>query len=216
MSSFTRTLFRLLKNASMWVKPFSSSTDYWRHRYARGGDSGAGSYGSRAAFKAGTINAFVAKENLQSIIEFGCGDGNQLTLASYPRYHGFDVSEAAVTRCRDLFAKDPSKSFDLVSRYDGKKAELVLSLDVVYHLVEDSTFESYMHTLFGAATRYVMIYSTNSDDNPWYKHPHVRHRHFSRWIAERLPRWQLIQTLRDDPRGLDGRMTTDFYIYRPA
>jgi SAM-dependent methyltransferase len=216
MSGLSEALRRLLQNASFWTKPFQGSGDYWQRRYARGGDSGAGSYGSTAAFKAQTINAFVAREQLQTVVEFGCGDGNQLTLARYPRYQGFDVSAAAVARCRERFASDASKSFDLVGDYRGQQAELALSLDVIYHLVEDATFEAYLRTLFGAATRYVVIYSTDSDRNPWYRHPHVRHRHFSRWIAQHLPAWQLAETVPPGLPGDGGRLTTDFYIYRPV
>lgn len=216
MSGLSRALHRLLQNAVLWLRPFHGSTDYWQHRYARGGDSGAGSYGRRAAHKAETINAFVSRENIQSVIEFGCGDGNQLQLARYPRYRGFDVSAAAVARCRELFASDPTKSFDLMDRYDGQKAELALSLDVLYHLVEEATFDAYLRTLFGAATRYVMIYSTDSDRNPWYGQPHVRHRRFSRWVERQLPQWRLLQTIPGEPGAQAGRASTDFHIYRPA
>lgn len=214
MKDLPRVLRRWLQNAALRILPFRGSTDYWRDRYARGGDSGAGSYGSLAAFKAGTINAFVAREQLQSVIEFGCGDGNQLSLARYPRYRGFDVSEAAIARCRAAFASDPGKSFELMSRYDGENAELALSLDVVYHLVEDATFESYMRTLFGAATRNVIVYSTNSDENPWYGHGHVKHRNFTRWVAEHLPHWRLVQTVPGLPGSASGGLTTDFHFYR--
>ena len=216
IADLSRALLRLLKNASLKLQPFRGSTDYWRDRYARGGDSGAGSYGRRATLKADTINAFVARENIQSVIEFGCGDGNQLTLARYPRYHGFDVSDAAVARCRERFAPDASKAFDPVSRYDGQRAELALSLDVNYHLVEDAVFESYMRQLFGAASRYVLVYSTDGDANPWYGHAHVRHRHFSRWIAQHLPGWRLLQTLPGDGSRDAGGLTTDFHIYQPV
>lgn len=68
-----------------------------------GGNSGVGSYGMFAEFKAGVINDFVSMNNIQSVVEFGCGDGNQLKLANYPIYKGYDVSKAAVASCRKLF-----------------------------------------------------------------------------------------------------------------
>jgi hypothetical protein len=58
---------------------FKSSETYWIARYKRGGDSGRGSYGKLAQFKAGVINKFVEANKINTIIEFGCGDGNQLT-----------------------------------------------------------------------------------------------------------------------------------------
>ena len=40
-------------------------------------------------------------------------------------------------------------------------ADLAISLDVVYHLIEDQVFEAYMKHLFAAGKRYVVVYSTN-------------------------------------------------------
>ena len=86
--------------------------------------------------------------------EFGCGDGHQLLLAQYPRYIGLDISKTAIGLCKRKFSGDPTKSF---FAYDGDcfvdragvfAADLAMSLDVVYHLVEDPTFESYMTHLF--------------------------------------------------------------------
>lgn len=171
--------------------PFPGTAAYWENRYSAGGDSGAGSYTIFAEFKAEVINEFVAEHNVQSVIEFGCGDGNQLTLAKYTTYSGYDVSSSAISRCRELFKSDSSKSFRLMNEYDGDKADLALSLDVLYHLVEDDVFDSYMRTLFEASNRYVIIYASDSSDNRDYEGTHVRCRQFTRWIQENLPNWKL-------------------------
>src|SRR5690348_11631317 len=59
---------------------FAGSSIYWEQRYLAGGTSGAGSFGRLAQFKAETINAFASRANIQTVIEFGCGDGRQLRL----------------------------------------------------------------------------------------------------------------------------------------
>lgn len=41
------------------------------------------------------------------------------------------------------------------------KGDLALSLDVIYHLIEDEIFEKYMKDVFRASTKYVIIYSTD-------------------------------------------------------
>jgi SAM-dependent methyltransferase len=82
---------------------FPGSKRYWENRYCQGGNSGAGSYGELAEFKAETLNKFVAENNIHSVIEFGCGDGNQLMLANYPYYTCVDVSPKAIEICRELF-----------------------------------------------------------------------------------------------------------------
>ncbi len=56
--------------------------------------------------QADVINRFVEDEKINSVIEFGCSDGNQLRLLSIPGYIGFDVSETAIALCRKLFARD--------------------------------------------------------------------------------------------------------------
>ena len=187
------------------------SSEFWQKRYAEGGTSGLGSYGRLADFKADVINTFVATENLVSVIEFGCGDGNQLGLAKYVQYTGFDVSESAIARCRHLFADDPSKRFCPVNEYDGATADVVLSLDVVYHLVEDDVFERYMQTLFSAASRYVIIYSSDKVHEPEHPVTYIKHRKFTQWILENIPNWQLMRHIHNP---YPQESFADFYFYQ--
>lgn len=195
---------------------FSGSASYWDRRYAVGGNSGRGSYGELAEFKARVLNEFVATHGIRTVIEFGCGDGNQLLLAEYPSYLGLDVSSTAISRCRELLAADESKRFALVSDYAGEKAELSMSLDVVYHLVEDSVFEKYMSQLFDAAERFVVIYASNRDEPASPAHPHVRHRRFSDWIAQYRADWKQIDYVANpypyNPEEQTGSFA-DFYFF---
>jgi len=69
---------------------------YWDHRYDQGGTSGNGSYGELAIFKANIINSFIMEHKVNSIIEFGCGDGNNLSLYKIKKYLGLDVSEKSI------------------------------------------------------------------------------------------------------------------------
>lgn len=204
-------------NARPAARPFHSSKQYWEQRYASGGNSGAGSYNAFAEFKAEVLNEFSSENNVRTVIEFGCGDGNQLKVARYPRYIGFDVSGTAIARCRELFASDPSKSFRLMDEYRGETADLVLSLDVIYHLVEDDVFEDYMRKLFAASDRFVIIYASDSEDNSGVDVKHVRHRKFTRWIASNQPGWGLVRHVpnRYPYRGdhLTGSFA-DFFIYQ--
>ena len=83
--------------------PFSSG-DYWEVRYRDGGTSGAGSVGRLAAFKAATINGFVAANAIRSVIDLGCGDASQLALLELPAdYVGVDVSPSSLARCAARF-----------------------------------------------------------------------------------------------------------------
>jgi Methyltransferase domain len=193
------------------------SSSYWDSRYAQGGNSGDGSYGALAEFKAGVLNAFVAENRIGSVIEFGCGDGSQLSLARYPQYVGIDVSPTALRRCHDLFRGDATKSFRRYGEPGAKvlRADLVLSLDVIYHLVEDDVYNNHMRDVFAAATRFVIIYS--DDVEAPRDLLHVRHRKFSEWIGQNQPSWRLMRHIPNkfpwDVETASGSFS-DFWIYQ--
>ena len=198
------------------TKSFPGSEDYWKKRYQSGGTSGAGSYGRLAQFKAEVINEFVRDKQISSVIEYGCGDGNQLGLSEYPSYIGFDVSPDAITQCRNKFANDGSKSFKLISAYANETAQLTLSLDVIYHLTEDEVFNTYMKQLLDSSTRFSIIYSSNTDKQSRIQAPHVKHRNFSQWIDENRPEWKLMRHIPNRyPYSDDEQAETfaDFYLY---
>ena len=74
-------------------------------------------------------------------------------------------SSTAISKCKEIFKSDRHKSFRLTNEYSGETADLALSLDVIYHLVEDNVFEHYMQMLFKASNKYVIIYASDTDDN---------------------------------------------------
>jgi SAM-dependent methyltransferase len=194
---------------------FPGSADYWEDRYAKGGTSGSGSYGKQAEWKASVVNGWVAELGVTSVVDLGCGDGNQLALAEYPRYLGLDRSATAVKLCIERFADDPTKSFlryDPVTLSDAAgwlRGDMTISLEVIFHLVEDEVFEDYMVRLFDSAERYVVICSIANDGSELA--PTEKHRDFTRWIADARPDWELVQRV-DPPQ--DVRLISSFFLYR--
>jgi len=208
-----KKLYRFFVNL---YKPFVNSDDYWKHRYESGGNSGAGSYADLSTFKAEVLNAFVLEKNIATVIEYGCGDGNQLSLAQYPSYIGFDISPKALELCKIRFKDDKSKTFRLMDDYAGEKAELTLSLDVIYHLIEDAVFNEYMERLFNSSERFVVIYSSDTDHQRKIQAPHVRHRKFSMWVQKNRPEWQLLKHIPNKYPLTVGKSQgsfADFYLY---
>lgn len=197
------------------------SARYWEARYSQGGNSGAGSYNRLAAFKAEIINAFVADNAIDSVVEFGAGDGNQLSLYSFPRYTGFDVSPTVVEHLKTRFAGDPTKHFFHTAEFSGQTATLALSVDVIFHLIEDPAYERYMHDLFAAATRNVIIYSSNwNGDERYFASPahHVRHRKFTTWTARHATGWKCFRHIPNKypPQEMQSGTDTsfcDFYFF---
>jgi hypothetical protein len=172
-----------------WGKSFRSA-DYWRERYKAGRTSGAGSSGRLAAYKADFINALVAERRIDSVIEFGSGDGSQASLFTFPNYTGVDVVPQVVEAARRRFADRPGWSFVTAEGYAARptRHDLAMSLDVIYHLVEDDVFEDYMRRLTAAARRFVLVYA--SDREAEVDARHVRHRRYSRWMADFAPEFE--------------------------
>lgn len=194
-----------------------SSAAYWEQRYRAGGHSGAGSYGRLAAFKADFLNALIRDNAIATAIEFGCGDGNQLALLDIPDYVGLDIAPAAIARCQQLFAAQPGRAFRHMEDRKGlAAAELALSLDVIYHLVEDQIFADYMQTLFAHAWRYVVIYASDLDAD--WPSRHVRHRRFTAHVAEHFPDWQCAAVVPNiypyEPAQPDETSFAAFHVYR--
>jgi len=194
---------------------FKSSKGYWESRYRMGGTSGEGSRGPNAEYKSQVINRFIAEHNVDSLIEFGCGDGYQLGMFDAKSYVGVDVSPTIVERCRSLYASDSSKSFIQLDDYRGQKAALSLSLDVIFHLVEDSVYFDYMDRLFEASTEFVIIYSTSIEMRSTGT-PHVRHRDCAADVAKRYPGFARIAAFEaalPPPVRFDRGHPTKFFAY---
>lgn len=200
------------------VEDFNSSK-YWENRYIKGGNSGSGSYNHLAEFKAEVINNFIKTSNIKNILEFGCGDGNNLALYNIENYIGIDVSSKAIEICKSKFENDVSKQFFtldefILDKQSLKTSELVLSLDVIYHLIEDNIFDEYMNNLFNHSSKYIIIYASNFDE---VLCSHVKHRKFTDWIKKNKSNWTLKEFIKNKyPYNLDKPNETsfaDFYIF---
>jgi SAM-dependent methyltransferase len=191
-----------------------ASGEYWEARYSAGGTSGMGSIGRLARFKAAAINGFITANDIRSVIDLGCGDASQLALLELPGdYIGVDVSPSALARCAARF---PARRFVTPEILRTMlPAELTLSLDVIYHLVEDAVFAATMRTLFAWATRFVVIYASNRD-SAWPSE-HVRHRRFTDHVAATEPDWRLLAHLPNpypfDPADPDATSFSDLFVY---
>lgn len=182
-----------------------SAAHYWERRYRSGWTSGSGSAGELARYKADFLNAFVASHGVQTVAEFGCGDGSQLELSRYPRYVGFDVARRAIEMCSERFGEDASKSFLL---YDPRAAQnlagvlrvdLTLSLDVVYHLLEDDVYAAHLRDVFSISRRFAIVYSSDREEKVLA--PHVRHRAFVRDVERDYPEFRLVERLENPHAG---------------
>lgn len=211
-----KILFPWLNKKKSLQSSFNSA-NYWNNRYLEKDNSGSGSYGKLSLFKAQVLNEFVESLNINSVIELGCGDGNQLKLANYKNYIGFDVSSEAINICSKIFEADKTKVFLNYADIDNSKysAELVLSIDVIFHLIEEEVFICYMKKIFELSSNYVIIYSSNYDKEIA---THVRCRKFTDWIdSEIKSEFRLLKFIPNiypfDKNHPNTTSFSDFYIY---
>ena len=194
-----------------------NSKEYWETRYKQNGTSGSGSYGRLCDFKAKIINEFIVKNYVKNVAEFGCGDGNQLSKFRCYGYTGYDVSESIINKNIERFKSDHFKTFKMYDKYDGEKYDLSLSLDVIFHLVEDDVFEEYMNKLFDSSKKYVIIYSSNGQTTIKLSE-HLKDRKFTDWVYDKKPNFKLIEKI-DNPYPFiesdpSNTSMSDFYIFQ--
>jgi glycosyltransferase involved in cell wall biosynthesis len=196
-----------------------ASAAYWEQRYRSGGTSGRGSYSPYAELTAEIINRIFREREVEDLIEYGCGDGNQLSHLRVAKYVGLDAAPTAIERCAERFRDDPTKSFFLynpkqhVDTHGEFSADCALSKEVIFHLAEDDVFETYMRHLFASARRLVVIVASDLD---WYLGPYNRHRRFTLWVEANLPEWQLVEKIDSPvPYNFDTRegMLSDVYVF---
>ena len=179
---------------SKYTKSFTNSTDYWRKRYFFGGNSGKGSFGEEALFKAEKLNKLISQYNFDGVIELGCGDGNNASFYKSKYYFGFDISLDAIKICKHKFSgKNNFQFFEIDEKYSNKikeikntydlKNELAISFDVIFHLVEDEVYLAYLDKLEDASNKNLLIYSTDYDK--FEKSAQVRHRRYSEELENR-------------------------------
>jgi SAM-dependent methyltransferase len=198
-------------------------TIYWQWRYRAGGNSGAGSRGRLADFKAAIVNDLIAANRVRTMIDFGCGDGVQMAMLGAAQadleYLGVDVSPEALAFCRSRAGGDPRRRFmdwaDFIAEISLPVADLTISMDVIYHLTDDEIFHTYLDHLFGCARQLVLIYASNLEARPL--DIHVRHRRFTDTVRHRYPEWRLAAILPNrfgfDPARPNETSFADFYIY---
>lgn len=184
---------------------------YWDRRYRDGRTSGAGSEGADAAYKAAYLSKFIADHDVKTIVDWGCGDGQVLELVEFPaqtQYLGVDISPTIVMRMRakNLGPRCLFHTVDSFANGTRTQLELALSFDVLFHFPDDTEYDAYLEQLFSSATRYVLIYSTDVDDDPPARH--VRHREVTRDIRSRYPHWTLTSAERPLRPGV-----ASFFLY---
>lgn len=177
------------------ARPYSPA-EYWQRRYLAGRSSGAGSEGDAAKAKAAKIDAVIRAHGITSVIDWGVGDGVVLghVKARVP-WLGLDIAPVAVERLSAKYARSRTKTFGLTRDGAHEVRDLALSLDVIFHLVEDADYDLHLAQVFGSATKAVLIHASDHDGGRTARH--VRWRRFTADVAARFPDWRLAEAPED-------------------
>lgn len=145
---------------------------YWDSRYNNGYDSGYGSYGPQLIKKIHWIKDNV--KDIKSIVEVGCGDftiGAKL-CCMYPQasYLGMDISSVIIERNKRLYPRGVFKEMS-----DIPKADLLLCVDVLFHVLDDTDCQKLIDNLYNSWNNYLVITAYEREEE---KTNHVRIRNF--------------------------------------
>lgn len=153
---------------------------YWNARYSQGNTSGYGSYGEQLERKLALLKA-IPEGSVQSVMEIGCGDFNwgkhvmfQLKLPM-EQYTGFDISEYIVTRNKKLY---PKCTFETMIGFPEGKADLLMCVDVLLHIINDDearAFVDKLHEVWTKGTfKYLVLTAYETPDPSIGGHVRVR------------------------------------------
>jgi hypothetical protein len=91
---------------------------------------------------------------------------------------------------------------------DLQEAELCLSLDVIYHIMDEKEYEVYVKLLFEKSKRFVLIFSSNHDRNKHDATNYIRHRRFTDWVEKNYRNFNLVEELENFLQT-----SAKFYLY---
>eukprot|EP00933_Yihiella_yeosuensis_P034964 TRINITY_DN2845_c0_g1_i4.p1 TRINITY_DN2845_c0_g1~~TRINITY_DN2845_c0_g1_i4.p1 ORF type:complete len:204 (-),score=30.12 TRINITY_DN2845_c0_g1_i4:109-720(-) len=175
--------------------------------------------------------------SMRSMLDLGVGDGCQfrMLLPELPmiqEYVGLDVSKTIVSILQDSLTSGDllrgnswqrpggfSASFYHYDGYDvpaelfGLRFDIVLSLQVVMHILADALFDAYMRLLFSFAGSYIIIHGDN-EESP--QENHVRGWRFTTWIEKEAPEWDLIDRVPFEqfcPTEVHDRKGDSLWVY---
>ena len=187
-----------------------STKEIWQNRYQNGGNSGSGSYNELYIFKRDIINDIINKNNIQSIIDFGCGDGNQIKEINTQNYIGIDIADISIKICKMKYTNDNTKKFYTYDEINNVKlqVDLTMSLDVLYHILEGDLYIGYLKNLFNSSSNYVLIYSNNYYGGVL---PHIYTRKFTDDVEKMFPNWEFQKRIK---QIYPEKSSADFYLYK--
>jgi hypothetical protein len=139
----------------------SRSEEYWEKRYREGGKSGEGSVGRARDWKWSVIQKHVPI--VEDVVDIGCGDVSFWEGRTCERYIGVDISAHIVRKNAE---KRPGWAFVAwpAEKRLPLRGRVVLCMDVLFHILDDSTATRIMENLCEYSSEWVVVHA-------WWRNP---------------------------------------------
>jgi hypothetical protein len=161
------------------------SIEIWKNRYQEGGNSGLGSQGNLLAHKVDFINEFIDSHDISEVLDYGFGDLEVAKRLKVYKYIGLDVIDPEKTSNsrQDWYAGNIELINIKFNEYKGKSSDLVLCLDVLYHILEDEQeyLKESIDNMVDKTNKCLIIYAQDSHD-PRFETEYISHLYNSKWI----------------------------------
>jgi hypothetical protein len=154
----------------------SNPRKYWDRRYAAGGTSGLGSVGTLRDWKHQVILSYAGTP--ASVIDVGCGDLSFWHGCPPESYTGIDLSTVIIARNQRRYP-DRRWICSPGSVRPPVTAPVVLCLDLLFHLLDETEYRRTLETLCACSERWIFIYTWHTNPIPairWQiRVDHLRH-----------------------------------------
>ena len=142
------------------MRKISREEAYWENRYSLGRDSGEGSAGKGRDWKWKMINEFAA--NITSVIDVACGDlrfwkGNPGKYVD--DYIGIDISRTIIEKNKEIQQNNCKFICAPAEKRIDLKAPFVFCMDVLFHIMDDDTYEAILENLCYYSSRFIFIHT---------------------------------------------------------
>jgi len=140
------------------------SLKHWNSRYKEGRDSGGGSYGDIVFAKLKAMKTHILPEDVSSIFDLGCGDFSFGSRVSemFPSAKYTAVDQSSVVIGRNIRIYNSKFNFKIQDNIN-EDADLVLCVDVLFHVLREEKYNEILHGLIKHWKKYLVISAFDRD-----------------------------------------------------
>jgi len=126
--------------------------------------------------------------NDAKFLDCGCGIGeflNFLYQNEYKNLYGIDLSEKAITKIKEKYNSENFFSGNLTeidSIFKGQKFDVVMSFDVLFHVIDDDDFEKVVQNMCQLSSKYIILHGMFPKRLPFLSCAHVKTRPYKDYL----------------------------------